>query len=81
MIKGTFGDKAATLDRFRGAYATLQPTIKARLVLENDELCYNVDDLLPICEELIIPIVVRVFIRRTPQRSNLRYSLTIIMIG
>lgn len=27
------------------------------LVLENDEICYNVDDLLPVCEELNIPLV------------------------
>lgn len=27
------------------------------MVLENDELCYNVDDLLPLCQELHIPIV------------------------
>lgn len=28
-----------------------------RLVLENDEICYSVDDLMPICEELNIPLV------------------------
>ncbi|KAJ3964833.1 UV-endonuclease UvdE-domain-containing protein [Lentinula raphanica] len=28
-----------------------------RLVLENDELCYNADGLLPICEELDVPLV------------------------
>ena len=27
------------------------------IVLENDEMCYNVDDLLPVCEELDIPLV------------------------
>ncbi|KLO08210.1 UV-endonuclease UvdE [Schizopora paradoxa] len=55
---GTFGDKAATLARFRENYTTLlSPSIKARLVLENDELCYNVDDLLPISRELNIPII------------------------
>lgn len=31
--------------------------MKGRLVLENDEMGYNVDDLLPICEELNIPLV------------------------
>ncbi|SPQ24944.1 95927458-f189-4cf2-a718-2fdf0e9cdb0c [Thermothielavioides terrestris] len=54
---GIFGDKAATLDRFRKNYAELSPSIKARLVLENDDVGWSVHDLLPICEELNIPLV------------------------
>ncbi|KAK3360408.1 UV-endonuclease UvdE-domain-containing protein [Lasiosphaeria hispida] len=54
---GTFGDKAATLDRFRENYAKLLPSVKARLVLENDDVSWSVHDLLPICEELNIPLV------------------------
>lgn len=54
---GVFGDKAATLDRFREEYAKLSPSIKARLVLENDDVCWHVHDLLPLCEELNIPMV------------------------
>ncbi|XXH00853.1 Long chronological lifespan protein 2 [Hypoxylon texense] len=54
---GMFGDKNATLDRFRKNYAKLSPSIKARLVLENDDVSWTVHDLLPICEELNIPLV------------------------
>ncbi|KAI2613438.1 UV-endonuclease UvdE [Hypoxylon sp. NC1633] len=54
---GMFGDKAATLDRFRKNYAGLSPSVKARLVLENDDVSWTVHDLLPICEELNIPMV------------------------
>ena len=55
-----YGDKVATLARFKENYQTLlTDEMKARLVLENDEMCYNTDDLLPICNELNIPIVVR----------------------
>ncbi|KAI0376497.1 UV-endonuclease UvdE [Hypomontagnella monticulosa] len=54
---GVFGDKMATLDRFRKNYAPLSPSIKARLVLENDDVSWTVHDLLPICEELNIPLV------------------------
>ncbi|KAH6658535.1 UV-endonuclease UvdE-domain-containing protein [Truncatella angustata] len=54
---GVFGDKEATLQRFRENYARLSDSIKARLVLENDDVCYTVHDLLPICEELNIPMV------------------------
>ena len=54
---GTFGDKQATLDRFRTNYATLSNSVKARLVLENDDVSWTVHDLLPVCEELNIPLV------------------------
>ncbi|KAJ5178596.1 uncharacterized protein N7500_001295 [Penicillium coprophilum] len=54
---GVFGDKAATLDRFRENYAALSQDIKNRLVLENDDVSWSVHDLLPICEELNIPLV------------------------
>ncbi|KAM0283741.1 hypothetical protein ACHAQH_002330 [Verticillium albo-atrum] len=54
---GTYGNKAATLDRFRTNYAKLSPSVKNRLVLENDDVSWTVHDLLPICEELNIPLV------------------------
>jgi UV DNA damage endonuclease len=54
---GIYGDKAATLDRFRKNYAKLSDSVKARLVLENDDMGWSVHDLLPICEELNIPLV------------------------
>ncbi|KAK1585936.1 UV-endonuclease UvdE-domain-containing protein [Colletotrichum navitas] len=54
---GTYGDKRSTLDRFRSNYAGLSPSIKQRLVLENDDVSWSVHDLLPICEELNIPMV------------------------
>ncbi|KAK7740952.1 UV-damage endonuclease [Cytospora paraplurivora] len=57
---GTFneaGGKPATLDRFRKNYALLSDSIKRRLVLENDDVAWSVHDLLPICEELNIPLV------------------------
>lgn len=54
---GVFGDKAATLDRFRENYKLLSQDIKNRLVLENDDVSWSVHDLLPICEELNIPLV------------------------
>lgn len=56
-LGGVFGDKAATLDRFRANYRKLSPGIKRRLVLENDDVSWSVHDLLPVCEELDIPMV------------------------
>ncbi|GAA5948697.1 hypothetical protein JCM21900_005264 [Sporobolomyces salmonicolor] len=54
---GVYGDKAAAIERFKINYKELSQGCKDRLVLENDEICFNVDDLLPLCEELNIPLV------------------------
>ncbi|KAK3498770.1 UV-endonuclease UvdE-domain-containing protein [Neurospora hispaniola] len=54
---GQFGDKAATLERFKKNYARLSQSCKNRLVLENDDVGWTVHDLLPVCEELNIPMV------------------------
>ncbi|KAH9485545.1 UV-damage endonuclease [Psilocybe cubensis] len=54
---GVYGDKLATLERLKQSIKNLPDNIRNRLVLENDEMCYNAEDLLPICEELSIPLV------------------------
>lgn len=56
-LGGVFGDKEATLARFRENYARLSQGVKDRLVLENDDVSWSVHDLLPVCEELNIPFV------------------------
>ena len=56
-LGGVFGDKEATLERFRENYKRLSPGIKKRLVLENDDVSWSVHELLPLCEELNIPMV------------------------
>jgi len=56
-LGGVFGDKAATLDRFRENYKGLSQGVKDRLVLENDDVGWSVHELLPLCEELNIPMV------------------------
>ncbi|KAF9567944.1 UV-endonuclease UvdE [Agrocybe pediades] len=54
---GVYGDKVSTLERLKENLQKLPHNIRDRLVLENDEICYNAEDLLPICEELSIPLV------------------------
>ncbi|KAN0061786.1 hypothetical protein ACQY0O_005779 [Thecaphora frezii] len=55
---GTFGDRQATLERIKHVYTTrLSDNVKARLVLENDEIAYSADELLPLCKKLAIPLV------------------------
>ncbi len=55
-LGGVFGDKEATVQRFKDNYAKLPQGVKNRVVLENDDVSWSVHDLLPICEELNIPL-------------------------
>ena len=54
---GVYGDKQKTIQRWISQFKQLPEFIKKRIVIENDEKCYSVEDLLPISKELNIPIV------------------------
>jgi UV DNA damage endonuclease len=54
---GVYGDKPAALQRFCDVYPGLPDNVRARLTLENDDVSYTVRDLLPVCEQLAIPLV------------------------
>ncbi|KAJ3178358.1 hypothetical protein HDU87_003672 [Geranomyces variabilis] len=54
---GVYNDKEATLARFIERWPRVPPRIRARIVLENDDVSYSVNDLLPISEQLAIPLV------------------------
>jgi UV DNA damage endonuclease len=54
---GVYGDKLVALERFCQVLADLPQAVRIRLTLENDDQCYTVRDLLPICSRLSIPLV------------------------
>ncbi|KAL7425118.1 hypothetical protein Q5752_000806 [Cryptotrichosporon argae] len=54
---GVYGDKESTVVRIKENFLKLPQNIQDRLVLENDEICYSVDDLFPLCDELSIPMI------------------------
>ena len=54
---GVYGNKEASLKRLEENLLKLPENIRNRLVLENCEMAYCVEDLLPISEKLNIPIV------------------------
>lgn len=54
---GTYGDKKAAIARFEENFVKMPENIRNRIVLENDEVSYNVEDLLPVCKKLSIPLV------------------------
>jgi UV DNA damage endonuclease len=55
---GVYGDRSAAAARIRVHIVALPVSIQRRLRLENDERCWSVYDLLPICEATGTPLVV-----------------------
>ncbi|OAG07089.1 UV-endonuclease UvdE [Paraphaeosphaeria sporulosa] len=56
-LGGAYGDKPAAIERFKENYSQLPQSVKNRLVLENDDVVWSVHEILPLCEELNIPMV------------------------
>lgn len=55
---GVYQDRPATLERMRATIRDKLPTnVRNRLVLENDEISWSAEELLPVCHEFNIPMV------------------------
>lgn len=54
---GMYGDKKATIERWCEQYKQLPENVQKRLVLENCEKCYSIEDCLEISEKVGIPVV------------------------
>ncbi len=56
-VGGIYGNKKEALTRFKEHYASLDVNIKNRLVIENDDRCYSIEDVLDIGHEIGIPVI------------------------
>jgi UV DNA damage endonuclease len=56
-IGGSYGDKAAAGERFMKQFTALDPSIKRRLTLENDDKTFTASETLLISERLQVPMV------------------------
>ncbi len=56
-LGGVYGDKPNALNRFISGFSRLSPSLKKRLVLENDDKSYTIKDVLGVCEILKIPAI------------------------
>lgn len=56
-IGGVYGDKQQALHSFKRNFARLSESVKNRLVLENDDKNYSIDEVVMLCGELDIPAV------------------------
>lgn len=54
---GVYGDKQQALQRFVEAFGHLSDSVRSRLTVENDDVSYTVQNLLPLCRQLAIPLV------------------------
>lgn len=56
-IGGVYGDKIAAKARFVESYANLSSAVKSRLIIENDDRLYTIEDVLEISELTGAPVV------------------------
>jgi UV DNA damage endonuclease len=56
-VGGAFGDKDAALDRFAGVVAGLPESWRRRLVIENDEHVYSIEEVLCLSRRTGLPVV------------------------
>jgi UV DNA damage endonuclease len=60
-VGGIYGDKQAAIERFLKQYDLLDSAIQERLVIENDERLYSLQDCLTIHEQSGIPVIADTF--------------------
>ncbi len=60
-VGGIYGDKKASMRRFAERFEMLDEIVRRRLVIENDDRCYNFKDCLNISAKVGIPMVFDVF--------------------
>ncbi|WP_125152090.1 UV DNA damage repair endonuclease UvsE [Clostridium rectalis] len=56
-VGGAYNDKTLALKRFKNNFKKLSTSAMKRLVLENDDKLFNIDEVLNLCTELNIPAV------------------------
>ena len=56
-VGGQYDNKHKAVDRFKDNFVRLPPAIRNRIILENDDKIYTASDVLSICKELNIPMV------------------------
>lgn len=77
-IGGVYGDKGSAINRFIKAYNLLPVKVKSRLVLENDDTLFNIDDVLRVSDSIDLPVVFDVLHNTVnPSKSGLPVSTLI----
>lgn len=56
-VGGVYGDKVTALDRFEENFKIIPQAVKNRLIIENDDRLFNVEDVLGLAHRIGIPVV------------------------
>ncbi len=56
-VGGVYGDKVTALERFEENFKTIPQAVKNRLIIENDDRLFNVEDVLGLAHRIGIPVV------------------------
>ncbi len=59
-VGGVYGDKKASLERFKYNFQKLPTSVKKRIAIENDDTSYSISDVLELCKFLQRPMVLDV---------------------
>ncbi|EYE89064.1 UV damage repair endonuclease [Fervidicella metallireducens AeB] len=59
-VGGSYNNKSESIKRFYENYSNLDENIRKRIILENDDKIFNAQDVLKICKDLKIPMVLDV---------------------
>jgi UV DNA damage endonuclease len=60
-VGGVYGDKRSAINRFIERYSSLSKSLKSKLVIENDDRSYSLEDCLSVHERIKIPILFDAF--------------------
>ena len=56
-VGGVYGDKEGAMERFVQNFQRLPESVKARLIIENDDRLYHIEDVLALSKRIGIPVV------------------------
>lgn len=79
-VGGVYGDREASMRRFRENFESVPVNVRCRLVLENDERNYGVYDVLNLCDSIGLPMVFdylhhRAYTGRVPNSAIMKRAL------
>ena len=74
-VGGVYGDKEKSIERFVERYSCLEEPVKRRLVIENDDISYTVNDCLKISSQTQVPILFDVFHHQINNSGHLKEAL------
>ncbi|KGN01151.1 UV damage repair endonuclease UvdE [Clostridium novyi A str. 4570] len=56
-VGGVYGEKHKAIDRFKSNFKKLSSNARKRLIIENDEKMYNIEEVLGLCKDINVPAV------------------------